>query len=176
VPMTRAAWERIKTRLLLFMDRDGTLNRSLGHRPPNDPREVEILPGVARRLHRAASLGWRLVVVTNQGGVAFGYQTHRQAWLTLQAVLDALPVTFDAVYLCPHHPHGTDPRYAVACPNRKPEPGFLLDALARYGARPEECLIVGDMDTDRLAAEAAGVPFRWAQDYFGGIAPAPQAS
>ncbi|HSJ56861.1 MAG TPA: HAD-IIIA family hydrolase [Anaerolineae bacterium] len=173
VPMTAAAWDRIKTDRLLFVDRDGTLNRSLGDRPPNRPGEVEILPAVGRALHHAASLGWRLVLVTNQGGVAFGYQTHRQAWRTLEAVLDALPVRFDAVYLCPHHPHGSDPRYAVACPNRKPEPGFLLDALARYDARPEECLFVGDMDTDRLAAEAAGVPFRWAWDYFADAFPRP---
>ncbi|MBN1658597.1 MAG: HAD-IIIA family hydrolase [Anaerolineae bacterium] len=174
VPMTRTAWERIKTKRLLFVDRDGTLNRSLGRRPPNHPGEVEILPGVGQSLHHAASLGWRLVVVTNQGGVAFGYQTHRQAWRTLEAALDMLPVAVEAVYLCPHHPHGTDPRYAATCPNRKPEPGFLLDALARYDAKPEECLFVGDMDTDRLAAEAAGVPFRWAWDYFGGAFPRPE--
>jgi len=174
VPMTPEAWERIKTKRLLFVDRDGTLNRSLGQRPPNHPSEVEILPGVVRGLHHAASLGWRVVVVTNQGGVAFGYHTHRGAWLTLEAVLDALPVTADAAYLCPHHPHGKDARYAMACPNRKPEPGFLLDALARFGAEANECLFVGDMDTDRLAAEAAQVPFRWAWDYFGDEFPRPE--
>ncbi len=166
VPMAPQAWRRIKGRRLLLLDRDGTLNRGVGDRPPNHPREVEILPGVGRKLHRLAGLGWRLAIITNQGGVAFGYQTHRQAWATHRAVLDALPVEIDASYLCPHHPHGTEPFYAVDCPNRKPAPGALLDALARFQARPEDCLFVGDQDSDLEAAAAAGLPFAWAGEFF----------
>lgn len=169
VPMTPRSWQRIKGRRLLLLDRDGTLNRSLGDRPPNHPHEVEILPGVGRELHHRASLGWRLAIVSNQGGVAFGYQTHRQAWATQRAVEDALPVGIDASYLCPHHPEGSDPVYAVDCPNRKPAPGALLDAMARFGARPEDCLFVGDRDSDREAAEAAGIPFAWAWEFFVGM-------
>jgi histidinol-phosphate phosphatase family protein len=173
VPMTPSAWQRIKGDRLLLLDRDGTLNRSLGDRPPDHPGEVELLPGVARTLHHRASLGCRLVIVTNQGGVAFGYRSHHQAWTTHQAVLDALPVSVDASYLCPHHPEGTDPIYAVPCPSRKPAPGAVLDALARFGARPADCLFVGDRESDRQAAEAAGVPFAWPWDFFGSEFPAP---
>ena len=167
VPMTPAMWARLKRPRLLLLDRDGTLNRAPGERPPNHPGEVELLPGVAATLHRYASLGWRLVVITNQGGVAFGYLTERQARATHQAVLDALPVEIDASYLCPHHPAGTLPRYAIDCPNRKPAPGALLDALARFAVRAEDCLFVGDLDSDRLASESAGVPFQWADEFFG---------
>lgn len=173
VPMTPRAWQRIKGRGLLLLDRDGTLNRSLGDRPPNHPHEVEILPGVARKLHHMASLGWHLAIVSNQGGVAFGYQTHRQAWATHRAVLDALPVAIDASYLCPHHPKGTEALYAVDCPNRKPAPGALLDALARFRAEPDKSLVVGDWDSDREAAVAAGIPFRWAWEFFGPEFPPP---
>ncbi len=167
VPMTPGMWSRIKTGRLLFLDRDGTLNRSLGRRPPNRPEEIELLPGVAAVLHRTAASGWCIVIVTNQGGVAFGYQTQAQAHATHRALLDALPVTVDASYLCPHHPEGTVTRYAIACPNRKPAPGAILDALDRFQAQPQECLFVGDQDSDRLAAEAAEVPFRWAGEFFG---------
>jgi hypothetical protein len=55
----------------------------------------------------------------------------------------------------------------VDCPNRKPRPGFILTALERFGARTEDCLLVGDSSIDRLAAEAAGVTFRWADLFFG---------
>ena len=167
VPMTPSMWTRIKTSRLLFLDRDGTLNHSLVNRPPNHPSEVQLLPGVASKLHQCAAMGWRIVIITNQGGIAFGYQTERQAHATHRAVLDALPVEADASYLCPHHPDGTVARFAVTCPNRKPSPGAILDALARFGAEPPSCLFVGDHDTDRLAAEAAGVPFKWASEFFG---------
>jgi histidinol-phosphate phosphatase family protein len=165
VPMTPAAWERIKQPRLLLLDRDGTLNYAPDHRPPNHPNEVEMLPGVGAKLHHYASLGWRLVVVTNQGGVAFGYLNEKQAQAIHQAVLDALPVEIDTSYLCPHHPQGTIPRYAVECPNRKPAPGAILDALARFGANPTNCLFVGDQESDCEAARAAGVPFVWARDW-----------
>jgi histidinol-phosphate phosphatase family protein len=167
VPMTPSMWGRIKTGQLLILDRDGTLNRSLGHRPPNRPEEVDLLPGVAAQLHRYAALGWRIVIITNQGGVAFGYQTEAQAHATHQAVLDALPAVVDASYLCPHHPEGTNPRYAIPCPNRKPAPGAINDALSQFQAQPQDCLFVGDQDSDRLAAQAAGVPFAWAWEFFG---------
>jgi histidinol-phosphate phosphatase family protein len=166
VPMTPRAWQRIQGRRLLLLDRDGTLNRSLGDDPPNHPQEVEILPGVRHKLHRMASQGWRLVIVSNQGGVAFGYQTHRQAWATHRAVLGALPVRIEASYLCPHHPGGTEALYAVDCPHRKPAPGALLDAMARFQAQPEDCLFVGDRDSDLEAAEAAGIAFSWAWEFF----------
>jgi histidinol-phosphate phosphatase family protein len=166
VPMTPSMWQRIKTRRLLLLDRDGTLNRSLGNRPPNHPEEIELLPGVADRLRQFAAMGWRIVIITNQGGVAFGYMTVAQTHTTHQALLDTLPVEVDASYICPHHPDGTDPRYAIRCPNRKPAPGAILDALERFGARPQDCLFVGDMETDEQAAMAAGVPFMWAPNFF----------
>jgi D-glycero-D-manno-heptose 1,7-bisphosphate phosphatase len=160
-------WRRIKAARVLFVDRDGTLNRSLDTRPPHRPDEVDLLEGVAPKLHRYAATGWRIAIVTNQGGVAFGYQTESQARATHQTVLDALPVEVDASYLCPHHPDGTIPRYAIACPNRKPDPGAILDALTRFQARPQDCLFVGDQESDRQAAQAAAVPFVWARDFFG---------
>lgn len=166
IPMTPSMWQRIKTGRLLFLDRDGTLNQRLGSRPPNHPGEIELLPGVTNKLQQSAAMGWRIVIVTNQGGVAFGYMTEALAHATHKAVLNALPVEVDASYLCPHHPDGTDPRYAIHCPNRKPAPGAILDALKRFGARPQDCLFVGDMETDEQAATAAGVPFRWASDFF----------
>jgi histidinol-phosphate phosphatase family protein len=166
VPMTPSMWQRIKAPRVLFLDRDGTLNRSLGSRPPNRPGEVELLEGVTSKLHRYASMGWRIVIVTNQGGVAYGYQTESQAHATHQAVLDTLPVEVDASYLCPHHPGGTIPRYAIVCPNRKPAPGAILDALARFETPAGNCLFVGDRESDRQAAAAAGVPFAWAWDFF----------
>jgi D-glycero-D-manno-heptose 1,7-bisphosphate phosphatase len=152
---------------ILFLDRDGTLNRSLGRRPPNTPQEVELLPGVATLLSTYAAQGWALVIVSNQGGVASGYISEGEARTVQQQVVDLLPVPVAASYLCPHMPGGSVSEYAIECPNRKPRPGFILAALEQLGAQPEDCLFVGDSVTDRQAAEAAGVVFRWADLFFG---------
>jgi histidinol-phosphate phosphatase family protein len=165
VPMTPTMWQRLKTPRLLLLDRDGTLNRAIDDRPPNRPDEVELLPGIAATLHRHAALGWRLVIVTNQGGIAFGYQTEPQAHAIQRAVLEALPVQIDASYLCPHHPEGKIAHYAIDCPNRKPAPGAILQALARFDAPAGQCLFVGDQESDEQAARTAGVPFQWVQDF-----------
>lgn len=151
---------------VLFLDRDGTLNRSVNGRPPNSTDEVALLPHVATTLAAYAAQGWRLVIVTNQGGIAFGYLSEDEAWAVHRAVMEHLPVPVDASYLCPHHPLGDVPPYNMDCPRRKPNPGAILDALARFGARPQDCLFVGDMESDRQAAAAANVSFCWAHEFF----------
>jgi D-glycero-D-manno-heptose 1,7-bisphosphate phosphatase len=150
----------------LFLDRDGTLNRSLGGRPPNTPAEVELLPGVTAVLSEYAAQGWLPVIVSNQGGVAGGYIREAEARAVQQRVIELLPVPVAASFLCPHMPGGRVAEYAIDCPNRKPRPGFILAALERFGAQAEDCLFVGDSSTDRLAAQAAGVAFRWADLFF----------
>lgn len=158
---------RIDPVRILFLDRDGTLNRSIEGRPPNTLEEVELLPGVASVLSDYAVRGWAVVIVSNQGGVASGYISEATARAVQQRVVDLLPVPVAASYFCPHMPGGSVAEYAVACPNRKPRPGFILTALGQFGARPEDCLLVGDSSTDREAAAAAEVAFRWADRFFG---------
>ncbi len=152
---------------LLFLDRDGTLNRMVGPRPPSTPDEVELLPGVEAVLSRYVAEGWQLVIVSNQGGVASGCLSEAQAHAVQQRVIDLLPVPVAASYLCPHMPDGVVSAYAIDCPNRKPKPGFIRVALQAFGAQAGDCLFVGDAVTDKQAAEAAGVPYRWADRFFG---------
>jgi D-glycero-D-manno-heptose 1,7-bisphosphate phosphatase len=143
------------------------LNRTLGSRPPDAPGEVELLPGVTSVLQRYVADGWQLAIVSNQGGVAGGYISEAQAWAVQQRLVDLLPVPVVASYLCPHMPDGAVVEYAIDCPNRKPRPGFILAAIEAFAARATDCLFVGDSITDKQAAEAAGVPFRWADRFFG---------
>jgi D-glycero-D-manno-heptose 1,7-bisphosphate phosphatase len=151
---------------LLFLDRDGTLNRSLGQRPPNTPEEVDLFPDLAATLSCYVDQGWQLVIVTNQGGVGSGHISEEQARAVQQRVIELLPVPIAAAYLCPHLLGASVPRYDLDCPNRKPRPGFILQALQRFGAQPENCLFVGDSITDRDAARAVRVAFQWADQFF----------
>ena len=152
---------------LLFLDRDGTLNKTLNARPPNTADEVELLPRTREVLARWVADGWKLVVITNQGGVASGYLSERQAREVLHAVVGLLGGPIAADYLCPHVPGALVPEYDLDCPNRKPKPGSILDALQRFDAQAHDCLFVGDAITDQQAAQTAGVPFQWADRFFG---------
>ena len=152
---------------LLFLDRDGTLNRSPGGRPPNTPDEVDLFPDLENVLSDYVADGWLPVIVTNQGGVASGYLTEAQARAVQQRVVEMLHVQIAASYLCPHKSDGKVIEYAIDCPNRKPKPGFILNALQAFEARAGDCLFVGDSITDKEAAEAAGVSFQWADRFFG---------
>jgi D-glycero-D-manno-heptose 1,7-bisphosphate phosphatase len=67
--------------------------------------------------------------------------------------------------MCPHHPNGRN-EYAITCDYRKPAPGMLLSLMGQFGVSADETIYVGDMDSDRQAAEAAGVTFIHASKFF----------
>ncbi|MBN1936581.1 MAG: HAD-IIIA family hydrolase [Anaerolineae bacterium] len=151
---------------LLFLDRDGTLNRSFGYRPPNSVDEVELLPNVRETLSRYVAEEWQLVIVSNQGGVARGYISEPEARAIQQRVIDLLGLPVAASYLCPHLAGAAVAAYDLDCPNRKPNPGFIFNALDRFQTKARDCLFVGDLASDQQAAQAAGVPFGWADPFF----------
>jgi D-glycero-D-manno-heptose 1,7-bisphosphate phosphatase len=74
------------------------------------------------------------------------------------------------IYVCPYHAKARGPRanleFARADDCRKPNPGMLLQALADFDVSATEAFYVGDMDTDRQAAESAGMRFYWAMEFF----------
>lgn len=156
--------------LRLFMfDLDGTLIRS--HIGPDalPYDQVEILPNVKERLHDLVDTGKRIAVVTNQSGVAFGYQTEDQVKDKLRATLLALELDLATplfVSFC--HLEATVNRYKTDTHPflRKPAPGMLLHAMLHCEALPAQSLMVGDLDTDRKAAALAGADFAWAPEFF----------
>ncbi len=138
-------------RRAVFLDRDGVLNRTVvrdGHPyPPAGPQAVERLPGVEAACHRLVDAGWLLFVVTNQPDVARGGSTRAQIDAINAIAVDGLPVT--EVLVCPHDD-------ADGCDCRKPEPGLLLDAAARWGVDLVESVMVGDRWRDVEAGARAG--------------------
>jgi len=141
----------------VFLDRDGVLIPDTGY--PDDPAAISLLPGVAEGLRLLRDRGWRLVVVSNQSGVARGKFTLErlgQIHDRLRGLLAAEGVWLDALYFCPHHAQAGRPPFNVACDHRKPSPGMLTSAAKRLGLRLPECWIVGDQPSDVAAAHAAG--------------------
>jgi D-glycero-D-manno-heptose 1,7-bisphosphate phosphatase len=135
----------------VFLDRDGVLNRAIVRDgkpyPPASLGELEIVENAAGSLARLKELGFLLLVVTNQPDVARGTQTLDTIHALHEAMRESLPL--DDFLVCPH-----DDRDGCRC--RKPLPGLLLEAQARYGIDLRRSFLVGDRWRDIDAGRAAG--------------------
>lgn len=142
-----------------FLDRDGVLIRDHGY--VYKPEDIEILPGVFEGLKLLRENSYRLILVSNQSGVARGLFTCAQVDVFHQALQSqiqaACGITLDGIYYCPHHPEGQVKSYAVNCRCRKPEPGLLEQAGADFAIDWERSFLVGDKDSDIECAMRAGI-------------------
>lgn len=133
----------------IFLDKDGTLIYDVPYNV--DPEKIQLQAGVARGLRLLAASGYRLVVVSNQAGVARGLFAEE----ALQAVEQRLRELFASCgaelhgfYYCPHHPEGRVRRYAVTCLCRKPAPGLLFQGARELGINLAASWMVGDILND----------------------------
>lgn len=141
----------------VFLDRDGVVNEEVGF--IRDSTGLQVLPGVAEAL-RSLAPQFRLVVITNQSGIARGLYSEEDLLAVNQELVRQLAeqgAYIEAFYYCPHLPEGEVPSYSVECPCRKPKPGMLLQAAQDFGIPLETSYMVGDTPRDVQAAAAAGV-------------------
>ncbi len=143
----------------VFLDRDNTLIHNEGDL--GDPAEVRLIQGVASAVASLCGLGYKIVVVTNQGGVARGKYTEQDVQAVNQRISDLLAAgangaKIDRYYYCPYHPDGTVSRYRKEHPNRKPAPGMLLEAARDMGLDLTQSWTIGDQVRDIQAGLAAG--------------------
>ena len=135
----------------VFLDRDGVLNEALVRDgrpyPPASVEELRIFPEAAAALRGLKGAGFLLIVVTNQPDVARGTQSRATAEALNATLRAALAV--DDVLVCWHDD-------ADGCECRKPKPGLLLDAAARYAIDLRGSFLVGDRWRDIDAGAAAG--------------------
>lgn len=144
-------------RRAVFLDRDGTLVYPRHY--PSHPQELHLYEHIGPGLRRLQKAGFRLVVITNQAGIARGYFTENDLRLMheyLSAGLARLGVQLDAIYHCPHHPDGVIPELAFRCQCRKPAPGMLFRAAADLDIDLTRSWLVGDILDDVEAGKRAG--------------------
>ena len=140
-----------------FLDRDGTLIEERNYL--DDPALVALAPGVPEALHLLRDAGYRLIVISNQSGIARGYFTLEQLKAVERRVGELLAeqgLSLDANYYCFHHEKGVIPEYTCSCDCRKPKPGLLLQAVRDFSLDPAQCLMIGDKVSDLQAGHAAG--------------------
>ncbi|MDP9350947.1 MAG: HAD family hydrolase [Chloroflexota bacterium] len=141
----------------LFLDRDGTLIHPRHY--PTRPEELVLYDGLAPELQRLREHGFRLVLITNQSGLARGLFTDADLDRMHAHLLDemrSLGAPLDAVYHCPHHPEGTVAELAIECSCRKPEPGMLLRAAEDLDLDLASSWFVGDILDDVEAGNRSG--------------------
>lgn len=139
----------------VFLDRDGVLVDEDGYLA--DPARLAIFPEAREALTLLEAKGCRILVVTNQSGVARGLLSEEILGRIHEEMRARLDHLIDAVYYCPHHPTEGEPPYRQVCHCRKPEPGLVERALADWSLDPRRCYLVGDSDRDILCGQSLGL-------------------
>lgn len=142
----------------IFLDRDGVINQDTGYVSNRD--NFVFIDGVIGAMKQLKQKGYKLVVVTNQSGIARGLFSEAD-FIRLTEWMDwslaDQDVDLDGIYFCPHHPtEGSGPN-TKECQCRKPAPGMFLEAIADLEIDASVSYMVGDKVSDLQAAQAAGV-------------------
>ncbi len=139
------------SRRFALLDRDGTIIVERNHL--DDPEQVELIPGAAGAIVRLREdVGLGVVVVTNQAQVGRGLLSPArldEVHVRLEELLREEGASLDGLFVCPHAPE-------EGCACRKPAPGMVLEAAARFGFDPSLAFVVGDHPGDMGLGRAVG--------------------
>jgi len=136
----------------VFLDRDGTIVEDPGFL--HEPEKVTLLPGAAEAIRRLNEAGYRVIIVTNQSGIARGRYTvadYEAVQRRLGELLAAKGARIDAAYFCPHHPLLSGP-----CECRKPGVKLFREAQAAFDIDFSRSWWVGDRLSDVQPARLLG--------------------
>jgi heptosyltransferase-2 len=136
-----------------FLDRDGTIIEDVGYL--GDPDGIRFIPGAIEALLALQGAGYRLILVTNQAGVARGLISEGDVARVnsrLAALLAEAGVQLRGIYYCPHHPEHGPPEYRRDCACRKPRPGMIRQAIRDLDLDPARSVVIGDHATDAALA------------------------
>ena len=142
----------------LFLDRDGVVNEDVGY--VYRPEDFRFTEGIFEFCLTAQDLGYLLIIVTNQAGIARGYYTEEDyhklnEWMLVEFKKEG--VRIEAVYFCPYHPIDGIGAYKCESYDRKPNPGMIFKARDKFGIQLSKSILVGDKESDIEAGRRAGV-------------------
>ena len=141
----------------VFLDKDGTLIPDIPYNV--DPAQITLYPETGPALQRLKQSGYRLIVVSNQSGVARGYFEEAALGAVFDRInelLEPFEVRIDGFNYCANHPKGTVERYAIDCDRRKPKPGMLLESALEHQIDLSASWMIGDILHDVEAGNRAG--------------------
>lgn len=136
----------------LFLDRDGTINVEKNF--IKDPDDLQLIPGAARAIREARDLGLKVIVISNQSGIARGILTEDSVKGVNKRLIELLSeegATVDAIYFCPHD---ADAEHGCTC--RKPNSGMFDQAKAEHNVDFNRSIMIGDRLSDIEAGKRIG--------------------
>ena len=136
---------------VVFLDRDGVINEEVGYL--HEIKDFKFIPGVMESCNYFLSLGYQIIIVTNQSGIARGFYKEKEFHILNKWMLDQFQekgVGILDVFFCPHGPDD-------GCFCRKPKPGLFINAKAKYDIDMNNSWMIGDKEADIEAAYNAGI-------------------
>ena len=142
-----------------FIDRDGIVNVDSGY--VHAPAEFHFVPGIFELCRLLETNDYRLIIITNQSGIARGLFTvadfeNLTRWMVEEFRKKEISIL--KVYVCPHHPTAGTGEFKTACSCRKPEPGMILTAEEEWDIDLKKSILIGDKISDIQAGINAGIP------------------
>ena len=135
----------------IFLDRDGVINKDINYL--HKINDFEFIDGIFDSCLYFQSLGYKIIIITNQSGISRGYYSHSDYQKITQWMLDQFKyknINILDVFHCPHGPDST-------CDCRKPKPGMFLKAKDKHNTDMEKSWMIGDKERDTIAANSAGI-------------------
>ncbi len=145
----------------LFLDRDGTINEfnsGFNHKK----EDIRLIPGIGKLLKEFKARGYKLIVITNQGGIGMGVYTEEDLYAVnrlINELLTEYEVQIDEFYFCPHHAELGKGEYKIECSCRKPGNLLLEQAIEKFDIDRRASLFLGDNITDKLCADKSKIAF-----------------
>lgn len=141
----------------VFLDRDGTINYDKGY--VHKIEDFKFIPGAIEAIQLLNRNNYKVIVVTNQAGIARGYYTENDVDIlhkSISAKLAMYEARIDAFYYCPHHPTAGIGKYKIDCECRKPKSGLIIQASKDLDIALSDSWIIGDKESDITAGESVG--------------------
>jgi D-glycero-D-manno-heptose 1,7-bisphosphate phosphatase len=156
----------VRKNKIFFFDRDGVLIKNYGYLI--DIQKIKWLKGAVKAIRFLNKKRIKVIVITNQSGVARGYFTIsdlRKFHNNFLCMLNKRKAYVDKIYFCPFHKKAVILKYKKDSFDRKPNPGMILKALKNFKIKKEDCFMIGDNKSDYLASKNAGIRFEFKKNY-----------
>jgi len=149
-----------------FFDRDGVLIKNYGY--VHEINKLKWLKGSIEAIKFLNKCKIKVIVITNQSGIARGYFTEKKLLdfhYKMNQMLFKSKAKIDSFYYCPYHPLGKIKKFRKKTNLRKPGNGMLLQAIKKYKLKPSDCFMIGDEKKDFLSSKKTNINFQFKKNY-----------